>query len=62
MRRTFQDLAREANVRDVVTRAISGHATESMQRNYSTARDREITAGLASVIDLATARLASRAA
>lgn len=39
MRRTFQDLAREAGVRDVVTRAISGHATESMQRRYSTARE-----------------------
>jgi hypothetical protein len=31
MRRTFQDLARAANVRDIVTRSISGHATERMQ-------------------------------
>jgi integrase len=35
MRRTFQDLARAAKVHDVVTRAISGHATETMQRHYS---------------------------
>lgn len=59
MRRTFQDLAREAEVHDVVTRAISGHATESMQRHYSTARDHEVSAGLAKVIDLATARRAA---
>jgi integrase len=37
MRRTFQDLAREAGIHGVITRAISGHATESMQRHYSTA-------------------------
>lgn len=56
MRRTYQDLAREAAVSDVVTRAISGHSTEAMQRHYSTARDHEVAAGLAKVIDLATAR------
>jgi integrase len=56
MRRTFQDLAREAGVADVVTRAISGHATEAMQRRYSTARAHEVEAGLARVIDIATAR------
>lgn len=56
MRRTFQDLAREAGVRDIVTRAISGHATESMQRHYSTVRGQEVADGLARVIDLATAR------
>ena len=36
MRRTFQDLARAAEVKDVVTRAFSGHATEAMQQHYST--------------------------
>ena len=36
MRRTFQDLCRAAQVSDLVTRSISGHATESMQRHYST--------------------------
>src|SRR5438105_3854252 len=30
MRRTFQDLMRPAEVRDIVTRSISGHLTESM--------------------------------
>lgn len=53
MRRTFQDLAREAGVADIVTRAISGHATAAMQRRYSTARDHEVEAGLAKVINLA---------
>jgi integrase len=37
MRRTFQDLCRAAAVGDLVTRSISGHATEAMQRHYSTA-------------------------
>jgi hypothetical protein len=36
MRRTFQDLARAAEVRDIVTRSASGHSTEAMQRHYST--------------------------
>jgi hypothetical protein len=35
--RTFQDLCRAVEVGDVVTRSISGHATEAMQRHYSTA-------------------------
>jgi hypothetical protein len=30
MRRTYQDLARAAEMRDLITRAISGHATERM--------------------------------
>jgi hypothetical protein len=36
MRRTFQDVCRAAAVGDLVTRSISGHATEAMQRHYST--------------------------
>jgi hypothetical protein len=36
MRRTYQDLARAAEMKDLVTRAISGHATEQMQQHYST--------------------------
>jgi hypothetical protein len=35
MRRTFQDLGRAASVHDFVVRAISGHATTSMQEHYS---------------------------
>lgn len=61
MRRTYQDLCRAANVADIVTRSISGHATEEMQRHYSTVSADEQRAGLAAVIDLATER-AKRAA
>jgi hypothetical protein len=42
MRRTFQDLARAAEIRDLVTRAVSGHATEDMHRHYSTVQTDEI--------------------
>jgi len=56
MRRTFQDLAREAQVKDIVTRAISGHATEEMQRLYSTVNFREQEESIAKVISLAQAR------
>lgn len=56
MRRSFQDLARAAGLRDVVTRAISGHATEAMQRRYSTVAGDEVRGGLANVIDIATGR------
>jgi hypothetical protein len=56
MRRTFQDLAREAKVHDVVTRAISGHQTERMQQHYSTAKREEMRTAVAKVISLATAR------
>jgi integrase len=52
MRRTFQDLAREAEVKDIVTRSISGHATEEMQRHYSTVQADEMRSGLAKVISL----------
>lgn len=56
MRRTFQDLCRAAEVHDVVTRSISGHATAQMQGRYSTASAGEQIAALAKVIDLAGAR------
>ena len=47
MRRTFQDLARAAEVKDTATRDVSGHATESMQRHYSTVNSGEMREGLA---------------
>jgi len=50
MRRSFQDLARSARVDDVVTRSISGHATEQMQRHYSTVSEVEQAEGLAKVL------------
>jgi len=66
MRRTYQDLARAAGIHDVVTRAISGHATAEMQQRYSTPRGDEVKHALskvakiatsgANIIDIATAR------
>jgi len=52
MRRSFQDLARAAEVKDIVTRSISGHATETMQRHYSTVSGVEQAEGLGKVIRL----------
>jgi site-specific recombinase XerC len=60
MRRTFQDLARAASVTDLVTRSISGHATEEMQHHYSTVGETEQRDGLARVITLAGFREAAR--
>jgi hypothetical protein len=57
MRRTSQDLARQARVHDVVTRAIPGHATERMRRHYSTAQREEMQEAVGKVISLATARV-----
>jgi integrase len=53
MRRTFQDLGRAANVHDFVVRAISGHATTTMQEHYSSVSGNEVRSGLARVIALA---------
>jgi len=36
MRRTFQDLCREAQVGDLVACSISGRETAAMQQRYST--------------------------
>jgi integrase len=53
LRRTFNDLARAAHVSDLVTRSISGHLTEQMQRHYSTVNGAEQRDALAKVIRLA---------
>ena len=58
MRRTFQDLAREAQVADVVTRAVSGHATGTMQMHYSSVSGDEMKRSLARVVSLAGYRQA----
>lgn len=50
MRRTFNDLARKAKVHDLVTRAISGHLTERMQRHYSTAQREEMLTAVGRVV------------
>jgi integrase len=52
LRRTFNDLARAAQVNDLVTRSISGHLTEKMQHHYSTVSSDEQRAALAKVISL----------
>jgi hypothetical protein len=56
MRRTFNDLARQARVHDIVLRSISGHLTETMQERYSTAQQQERRAAVGKVISIATAR------
>ncbi|HXX67327.1 MAG TPA: hypothetical protein VEK07_09110 [Polyangiaceae bacterium] len=38
MRRTFQDLARDAGVEKSVRKAVCGHATDAMSDHYSTVR------------------------
>lgn len=56
LRRTFQDLTRDADVDAVVAKAISGHATDAMRVHYSTASDDEMEAGIAKVVSLAGVR------
>lgn len=58
MRRTHQDLARAAEVKDIVTRSVSGHATEKMQERYSTVFQAEMRSGIAKIISLAGGRAA----
>lgn len=53
LRRTFQDLARTAQVSDLVTRSISGHQTSQMQHHYSTVMPDEQRSALARVTELA---------
>jgi integrase len=52
MRRTFNDVARKAQVHDLVLRSVSGHRTTEMQKLYSTIDGEEKRAGLAKVISL----------
>lgn len=52
LRRTFNDLARAAEVNDVVTRSISGHLTERMQQHHSSVNAGEQREALAKVIRL----------
>ena len=59
MRRTYQDMARQAQVHDVVTRAISGHATETMQFHYSSVADEEKREAVARIYSLTERRSAA---
>jgi hypothetical protein len=54
MRRTFNDLARAAEVKDLVTRSISGHLTARMQEHYSTVSGNEQRQSIGKVVDLMT--------
>lgn len=60
MRRTFQDLASAAGVHDLVTRKVSGHLTEEMQRHDSTADQDEIHEGIARIVSKVGLREAHR--
>jgi hypothetical protein len=62
LRRTFNDLARAAQVHDVVTRSISGHLTSRMQEHYSTANRAEQRESIARVIQLTSRRPSMNAA
>jgi integrase len=53
MRRTFQDLAREANIDSFVQRSICGHSTEEMSHLYSTVGQKEIERAVGKVISMA---------
>ena len=52
LRRTFNDLARAAQVNDLVTRSISGHQTQQMQQHYSTVNGVEQREALGKVVSL----------
>ena len=54
LRRSFQDLTRAAKVESLVTRSISGHATERMQDRYSTIDGSEQRAAIGKVLHLVT--------
>lgn len=62
LRRTFQDLSREARLEGVVAKAISGHQTDAMRVHYSTAHDEEVKRGIARVVDLTSRRPKKRKA
>ena len=53
MRRTFQDLARSADIEMLVRQKICGHATSDMYELYSTVGQSEIKTAVGKVISLA---------
>lgn len=52
MRRTFNDLSRQAGTAGLITRSITGHETEEMQDLYSTVSPAEKRAAISKVINL----------
>ncbi len=57
LRRTFNDLARLAGVDSVVTRAMTGHVTESMREHYSTVGMDERRTAVNSLVNLVGTRV-----
>ena len=55
-RRTFQDLAPNADIETIVRQKICGHATQEMSDLYSTVPQKEIQAAVGAVISLAKYR------
>ena len=58
MRRTFNDLARQAKVEMLVVKSISGHKTDEMVELYSTINADEQRAGLGHVLRLINGKAA----
>jgi integrase len=56
MRRTFQDLARGAGLRDEVQKKICGHITDAMTERYSTVAQVEQREGIGKVVALMTGK------
>jgi len=56
MRRTFQDLARGAGLREEVQKKICGHITDEMKDRYSTVGQGEQREGIGKVVALMTSR------
>jgi hypothetical protein len=56
MRRTFNDLMRQAKVEAIVTKSISGHQTERMREHYSTLTPEEQRRSIGNVVQLFAAR------
>lgn len=52
LRRTFNDLARAANVEALVTKSISGHQTDRMREHYSTVQPLEQRQSIGAVLRL----------
>lgn len=55
MRRTFNNLLRQAAVDRLVLRSLTGHSSEAMTATYSTVEDAERQAAVAKVVRLARA-------
>lgn len=60
MRRTFNDLARVANVEALVTKSISGHLTEQMRKHYSTVSPDEQRASIRRLLRLVKGGVATK--